>query len=268
MTELVSPSRLGAIARCGEAFRRRYIERERTPPAVGMLVGRAVDDSVSRNLRAKMAGVKAPIEKLLDTARDSLRREWDEEPPELDEREAADGEEKTRDQAVDRAVRLAELHAKEVAPTLAPVDVQRGFGVELTGLGRPVKLIGYIDILEADAVRDTKTSRRTPAQDAADDSLQLTFYALAVRELDGQPPRYVALDYLVDNKRQAFATCRTSLRTQDDYDSLILRIRRYLAALEHGVFQPAQPTDWWCSKRWCSYWTTCPFARRPVSILT
>ena len=50
----LSISQLEMLSKCGEQYRRRYIEEEIIPPAVAMLVGRSVDKSVDENLIHKI----------------------------------------------------------------------------------------------------------------------------------------------------------------------------------------------------------------------
>lgn len=50
----LSISQINMLGRCGEQYRRRYIEGEKIPPGIAALVGRGVDDSVTINLQNKI----------------------------------------------------------------------------------------------------------------------------------------------------------------------------------------------------------------------
>lgn len=263
----VSHTRLDMMSRCGEMYRRRYVEGERSRPGVAMVVGRAVDAAVNEDLAAKMdRGELLDVSAIRDVARDTAAREWEEEPPELHDDELEAGEKAAHGAAIDKSVRLAELHHRDIAPGVQPTSVQRGFAVPLTGAGYPVELTGYLDIQEGPKrIRDVKTSGKSPTKDTADNSTQLSIYALAAQALDGVMPAEVVLDYLVDLKTPKAVTL-SSVRTPDDVLSVLRRIERFIEAHQRGAFVPARPTDWWCARRWCGYWTTCPFAARPSSV--
>ena len=263
----VSHTRLDMLSKCGEMFRRRYIEGHKRPPGVAMHVGRAVDTAVNSDLESKMDGAGLlEVSEVQSLAADTLDREWTNDPPELHADEAEAGESATRGAAVDKSVRLAGLHHCNLAPEIEPTAIQRGFEVPLDGAGYPVRLIGFLDIQEgSERIRDTKTSKKSPARNQADLSTQLSIYALAAKALDGVMPDEVVLDYLVDLKTpKAFSL--TSARTDESIEPVLRRIERFIDTHDKGAFIPARPDDWWCSKRWCGYWTDCPFAARPVTV--
>src|SRR6185436_4945942 len=89
---------------------------------------------------------------------------------------------KAKGAGIDKTVRLAELHATDVAPRLNPTVIQRKWTIELPNY--PMDLTGWTDIEEGNVVRDTKTTGKTPRVDEAHFSDQLTLYALAKRVLD------------------------------------------------------------------------------------
>jgi hypothetical protein len=36
-------------------------------------------------------------------------------------------------------------------------------------------------------------------------------------------------------------------------------------AVKRGVFVPANPDSWWCSRAYCDYFEDCPYVRRGAS---
>jgi hypothetical protein len=254
-------SGLEMLSKCGVQFERVYINRERAIPGVAMLVGTSTHRSVAMNLGNKIsAGTLLPLEQIKDAARDTLTNEW-QKGVKLDDEEVKEGIAKVKAGAIDKAVRLSTLHALKTAPEISPTHVERQWVVELPGY--PVDLAGALDIQEGSAmVRDTKTSGKTPSKTIADESIQLTAYALAVKVIDGKPVEKVQLDYLID-KAQPEAKPFTSTRDDDDFRTLLLRIERAVIAMEKGVFIPARETDWWCSPKYCGFHGSCPFVRQP-----
>ena len=256
----LSISALNMLSRCGEQYRRRYVEGDKVPPGIAALVGRGVDHSVNGNLNNKIeTGELLPAEAVRDSARDAVIRGWEAGEVLLNDDEAANPA-AAKGAAVDKAIRLSGLHASDLAPALEPTVVQRKWTLELEGF--PFDLLGYTDVEEGTkSVRDTKTSGRTPAADAADTSNQLTMYALAKRQIDGQAPARVVLDYLVDTKQPKTVSLE-STRADEDFRVMLNRIEVAAAAIEKQVFIPANQDDWICSRRWCGYYDSCPFARR------
>src|SRR5438876_8700225 len=108
------------LAKCGEQYRLRYIEGEKRPPGIAMLVGKSVDAGVNADMRAKAkAGELLPEEAVLQAARDELDTQWNLGVA-LDEDEAAMGPKAVKGQAVDKSVRLARLHHRKIAPKRKP----------------------------------------------------------------------------------------------------------------------------------------------------
>ncbi len=265
----VSKTRLELFAKCQEAYRRRYINGERIPPGIAAVVGTAVDSSVNANLQSKIVtGELMPLEAAKDLARDSLVREWSFGVMFTPE-EAAEGISKVKGASVDRSVALAGLHAEKVAPRVEPTHVQRGLAVEMEREGQPISLVTIIDIQEgAKRVRDTKTASKAPSATAAHTSLQLTVEAMAVTVHDGKPPERLSLDFLVGTKSGKVSPHeRQTVRGAEDFQSLLNRIDTFVKAHRTGVFSPTSPDNWWCSERWCGYASTCPYFRRPESVV-
>ena len=142
-----------------------------------------------------------------------------------------------------------------------PTAVERKWALELTGY--PMDLVGTIDICEGTtAIRDTKTSGKTPSANCADRSLQLKAYALAVWKIDGKIPDGAFLDYLIDNAVPKIASF-ASEPTKEDFTVLLSRIETLTLAMEKGIFVPVEPTHWCCDPKWCGYYPSCKYVRRP-----
>jgi hypothetical protein len=247
--------------KCFEAFRRRYIEHEIIPPGVALVVGTGTHRSVERDLSHKIeTGELLPAEAVKDHARDGVNQAW-EGGVRLDPEELQKGMKAVKGEAVDKAVRLSILHHGYLAPSLTPTHVERQWSLEIPGY--PVDLVGRIDIQEGrSAIRDTKTSGKTPAMDCAEKSVQLKAYALAVKTIDGHEAELVALDYLIDTKIPKIQTCQAK-PDAEDYLALLARVESVCLAMEKGVFIPVEPTHWCCHPKWCGYFESCRYVRQP-----
>jgi hypothetical protein len=257
---------MAQISKCGEAFRRRYIEGEKGSPSVRMVIGTAVDRAVAANLRNKLElGQLMDPENVKSIARDTLVNEWS-KGVEVSEEDAEEGLTASKDSAIDTSVAMAEFHHYQVAPAMEPVYVARRWVIDIQGLS--VQLAGEIDLQTPTAIRDLKSSAKSPVKTLADTSQQLTTYALAAKVLDGKLPEAVALDYVVrtPKKRELKYVELVSARTDADLKPLLERVSNAARLIEAGVFAPADPSFWACSKKYCSFWPTCRYASRPVSI--
>ncbi|HOL73611.1 MAG TPA: PD-(D/E)XK nuclease family protein [Bryobacteraceae bacterium] len=256
---------LESLARCGIAFERRYILGERVPPSARMLIGTAVDRAVRADMEHKKeTGKLRPLDEIQDAARDTLVQEWANGVRLVDD-DQEDGIE-TRDKALDTSVALAALHHSEAAPSIQPLHVARKWVLDVDGL--PIQVAGEIDIQEPDCIRDTKTSGKSPVKTAADTSLQLTTYALAVRQIDGAIPPKVALDFCVRTPKRGETklVVLNSTRTEQQLNPLMERIALMSRIIESGIFTPCEVGHWYCSPKYCGYYPTCKYAAHPVSV--
>lgn len=255
---------LSMLSKCGEQFRRRYPGGEKLPPGVAALVGTAVHRTKARDLVHKIeTGALLSAEEIRDLARDNLTGAWDQQGVLLTPDEAAMGITRAKGEAIDKTIRLEELHHRQVAPALSPTHIEQPFVLDISGYD--FQLAGTIDIREVGRIRDTKTSHKSPSDGEAGRSLQLTAYALAVQVETGVYPRRGFLDYLVDTKvPKAVSSEREFAAT--DFNPFLERVAQAHRAIEAGVFVPARPEDWWCSEKWCGYFPTCKYALRPAPV--
>lgn len=280
-----STSALTTLQMCGEIFRRRYIEGDRMPGGTTMKRGLAVDKAVTESLAAKKATGEQPIpEANKDIAADEFERSWSEgvwfSPDERKE-----DPKKIKAATKDTAVDLAGLHARTLGREIRPVEIQHK--VEIQPTGTDLTIIGYMDIIDLSAdplfgvqkigsfpsqpvevIRDTKTKEKAPNQADADESQQLTMYALLRMAETGRMPDALSLDVLwkTPAKGDLKHVVLPTRRTKADFGPLVGRINEGIRAVERGVFIPASEGHWKCSARWCEYWETCPYVRHPESI--
>ena len=248
---------------CGEQFRRRYGARfgwndkeEIIPPGVALIIGIATHKSVEKNLTAKIEkGELLPTEEAMEIAHDEAIGLWQGDV--LLTEEESQNAKKVKGDSVDISVSLAGLHARDLAPKLEPKSVERKWVINLEGF--PFDLAGQWDIEEDNgAIRDTKTSGKSPSQNDADSSEQLSMYSLAKQICDKEDAPALYLDVLVKTKTPKLVTLKTR-RTDDQRQILLRRIERAAEIIEKGAFTPANPQDWRCSRRFCGYALTCPF---------
>lgn len=250
------------LSRCGIKFERRYILGERLTPTTAIVVGKGVDAATNRNLQNKIDTTELlPVEAVQDTARDSVNESVADEGLKLTPDEQVAGEAKSKGAAVDKAVRLARKHALSLAPTLKPAAVQVQWSLEIPGF--PFDIVGTRDLDEVDGrIRDLKTSGKTPGKMTAHTSDQGTMYALAKWAIEKvELPVKFTLDTIVDLQAAPKVHTQHSKRGREDFEAVYNRIENAARVLEKGAFVPARQDDWYCSARWCGYYSDCRFAR-------
>ena len=262
----IHPSRMDTMARCPKQYEFRYEEGLKLPPGAAAYIGTGTHAAVEADLTAKKdTGKLLTIEEVRDIAAESVKAEWQGEPPRLSDDEKDIGSKTIEGRSVDMAISLAGLHHVAFAPMIVPTHVERPWVLELKDF--PFNLAGRLDVQEADAVRDTKTAGKSPQSNAAHRSVQLTAYSLAVKTIDGVNPKEVSLDVLVKTKTPKPVRVVSS-RSDADYRIFLLQVEAMAKVIESGAYYPTHPDNWICSKKWCGYYeSVCPFgARRRVQI--
>lgn len=276
MAVQIHQSGLAALSRCGVAYENRYILGIKTPRSPSLVIGTAVDKAAGRDLQNKLdSGSLLRRDEVRDAARDALLAEWNNgEDVRLDEADTEEGWTLHRGDAVDASVDMAGLYHETGAAKIQPAAIQWPFTLDVKGAEIEMQLTGMVDIIEGPSVEesvaiiDLKTSGKSPKNSAADESLQLTTYAFAVLQKGGKLPEFVGLDYVVRTPKRhdlKFVPLR-STRTKESVQPLAHRIYQAGRILKSGIFTPADPGSWWCSRAYCGYWQTCPYAMRPVSV--
>lgn len=261
-------SMINTLSHCGIQFQRRYGHRfgvwhkeEVEPPGIALVTGISVHKSVERNLSSKIeTGELLSLAEVKQIARDSFMAEH--AGGMMFTEEEALNESKTVGEAVDQTVALSALHAVQLAPILVPVAVEERFVLELKDYD--FDLAGTKDVRESDGtIRDTKTKASTPS---ADDvlSFQMVTYSLAEQVRTGSLPPKVAVDTLVKTKTPKLVT-HEAVPTEATLKPIKRRIDQFAGLIDaaqkgHNVFTPADPSSWICTRKFCGYSATCPFA--------
>lgn len=249
----LSASSLELFAKCPEAYRRRYVEGEKSKPNVAMIKGKAFHAAVEANMNAKMqSGKELPIKYLADIANDVM----------------SDGIKECEDNDDDgshaRDVRKqVEFHKTNQAPDYQPKQTEIPFRIELDSCGHDY--VGYIDmtgtLLETGepVIVDWKTSKKKPANNSQHDSMQLTgYYASQADELGKHVE--LRLDYITTSKTKQTRHVLKTYRDADDIAAIAQRINIASKTIEAGIFPPASvDSAWWCGASWCQYYSSCKY---------
>jgi CRISPR/Cas system-associated exonuclease Cas4 (RecB family) len=261
----LSVSALNMFFRCGMQYYFRHVCGISIPPGWSLVVGGSVHKAAQQDLNSKLHyQVLLPLAEIEAAARDAVLKRWGEEGVLLDGEYKAMGEKAAQAEGIDTSVRLARLYHLAVAPQLQPTRVERYWRLDVAGAD--LTLTGIIDVQEGTATaRELKTAKKAPPPSEADDSLQLSLYALVIEKIDGVLPERVWMDYLVHTKVEQVIQLE-SRRVPEDFGHLLNRIAAARDAIIKGVFTPAPMDAWCCSKKYCGWWARCPYARRPMSV--
>ena len=259
----ISPSQMSSYTRCGEAYRRRYIEHEIIPPSFAMSKGSSVHSGQEMDFRQKIdSKVNLPVKEIVEFVAASFDGRLKADGVFLTAEEESIGKEIVAGQAKDSTIRMAETMAQSVGPKYQPVEVEKKFRIVLPG---PRDILGYIDLIIPDGFQDLKTGAKKKAQKDIDDDVQFTTYAAAYQGLYGKPPGEIVIDNIVDRIAPKTGKVSTehhefkTTRGPRDFEALANRVNTIVKGIESGTFIPATPGAWWCSPKSCGFHRSCPY---------
>ena len=250
----LSYTQLNMLLRCGEQYRRRYIEGEKVPPGSAGALGKSFHLAQESNYRQKITTKQdLPAQAVKDTFSDAFDIEsknvlWTPE-------EAEAGISNVKGELKDEGVKLVGVYHQEVAPTIQPETCEEVVPVTLDGFPYDLKCI--IDLVDDKRIiHDSKTRARSPVADEADKSMQLTAYALAYWVSRKEKETGLQLDVAVRTKTPKIVQLPTQ-RTNEQIERFLETMARAATAIQGGVFLPAPEGAWYCSPKFCGYYGTC-----------
>jgi CRISPR/Cas system-associated exonuclease Cas4 (RecB family) len=260
----LSKSQIDLYHKCPEAYRRRYIEGEKRPPGIALLVGTGVHVGAETNFRQKIETHQdLSADDIIDASVAGFEQRCSVEGYELTNDEAGRGAKLVLGIAKDIVVDLAGLYADEMAPDYQPTEVEKSTVIELPNCSHD--LVSITDLRDdRDRVVDFKTAARKPSESEAATSIQLTINAAAFAVDTGRAASEVRLDVLTKTKTPARHVLKSE-RDADDFQMLAHRIDAMAQAINAGVFPPAPLGSWQCSARHCGFWSTCHYSSKRSS---
>ena len=246
-----SVSQIKLYLRCPAAYMFRYVQGLVPPSTSAQMLGTAVHSGIELNYRKKIETRRdLPLEQVKEfysASFDYLKGKV------LWERGEVPGRFK------DDGVRMLSLYQTEVAPRVQPKLVEELFVVPFQNTEYSFK--GIIDLYdETGLVVDHKTTSRTPNPETVHKDLQLTAYAMGLRYKEKQVEIGMAFDYIVRAKTPKIIRIESS-RSQEDIDRFLRLLGQVATAIKEGRFYP-NPTSFYCSSRWCAYWSQCEGGRK------
>lgn len=254
----ISVSQMEMLWRCGEQYRRRYMEGERILPGIALHIGTGVHAGAEVNFNQKIETHEdLPVSDIVDAAVSGFEVRYQSDGLALTDDEASQGLASVVGAAKDQLVQLAECHATEQAPDYQPTEVEHRSRIVFPNATHD--LLAVTDLRDDQGrITDFKTAAKKKPKDEADKSVQLTVYSAAYQVDHGRPSTECRFDTVTKTKTPARQVL-ISHRTQADYVALLARVNSTIAAIAAGVFLPASTGAWNCSPKWCGYWASCPY---------
>lgn len=236
----LSFSRVDTYLTCPLKFRFSYVDRLPQEPSPALSWGTSVHAALESWWDRKLPQ-PPPVDVLLQGLYDG----WDDTGFEGMERE-----EKLRWYA--HAQDVLRRHHARYAPVYVPaVACEQWFELDV---GDGVEVVGSIDHVARTSsggigIVDWKTNRKAKPRQRVLGSLQLAIYCLAARELWGQEPEWVALDFVVPGVRVSVD------RAEIDVDGALATIRDVATRVRDATDYAPRPSPL-CP--WCDYRSLCP----------
>jgi len=246
------------VDRCGEYYRRKYIDKERFPPPPFLIKGSAVHAGNEINFQQKIKTHEdLPASKVMDATAAAFDAQIQKEGYMLTSKDEGIGSSKVLGSAKDSAVALSKLFIEKVAPVHQPVVVETFQRIKLN---EKMDILVKLDMInDRQEIQDTKTSKQTMSVNAARDSFQFKLYGLAYQALYKRPAAGVVVDNLVHLKGGPKHTRLDIFIGQKQYQEAVEKINIFLAGTNLGVFMPAQKGSWFCNEDHCPAAPTCKY---------
>lgn len=251
MIDHLSYSSIAQYLACPEAWRRKYLAKEKTYTTPDLALGSAVHNCIEAVLAGK--GEPAAVwgeawQGALDkTAQKGGEVYWGHETPEQVFNEGL--------RLVTSPNILSEIKRLRAAQDAQGPMIERQVTVNVPGV--PVPIIGFIDFTAADGVPcDLKTSSKSWTQERANNELQPLFYLAALNQAGQQVPGWKFRHHvIVKTKTPQWQTFEHS-HNAGQLMFLFDVIQRVWRDIQAEVFI-LQPNSWLCSPKYCDFWAKC-----------
>jgi hypothetical protein len=237
----LSPSKIDMYARCPMQIEWRYVKGVVAPPGIAMVEGSKYHETAAyrneRVMKSKKVTEKEMLEHFQHRVEDMLNK---------DGKDDIEWGEESQESLLQRAKKLIPHLFKELAPIGKPLAVEEKFRFHVEN----IPVVGITDLRDEGGVADYKVVGQKKNQAAADNSVQLTIYALFHKT------KKVRLDQLVKSKDgEGFRVWST--RGPGDFKWLNVIAGRTWDSIMTGSFPPCDPSSWVCGPKWCGWYLRC-----------
>lgn len=261
MRSYLSPSQISMFKKCPKQWYFAYVLGMRRPPSGAQHLGSSAHKSFEAHNRFKLqTRDNMPVDELQDRYSDAFKSvahsaiQWEDESP---------------DKVYDDGAKIVTLFSVTSAPRIQPIAMEKRveFPIESLDGGAAVpNLVTVIDLVDdQQRVIDYKTKGKSADRAEADNSDQLTAYALAHKVAFGELPAGLMLDIFVrpmKTKPTGFHEEQPTTRGEDQVEIYKQDVRSVASSMAHdvktGLFPYAPMDSWACSEKFCGFFSICP----------
>lgn len=259
-TGVFSYSQYSTYKKCGEFYRRQYIEGHKLPMNPAMLQGILVHVGAEEAHLTLIATRNPPS---LEIVQAVIKAKFDTE-----SKNVADWGKDTPEDVLANALKLYEVYHHHGLPKIRPLWAEKPFAMMIG----TVPMQGYIDLVDQVAgpmepleegkdpptttpmltlVADMKTSAQSWSQADADKDPQFTLYSI-VENVDT-----IRVDNLVSVKAGPKLVQLTAKRDAHAKAVFIQDLEETVDLVKRRIFPKTAIDNWACTEKWCGYWTLC-----------
>ena len=240
----ISFSGASTYLKCGKQYFFRYVEGRKDVPGIALIEGSSHHTALEKNnLHKKVKGKDLKAGVLTDTFVNELRTRVKAE-------ERVNWQDENEGKLIKRAKVWHTDYIRKYAPKINPIMVEEKFEIPVKVEGVEFKLKGVIDLGLKSKVLDYKTLARAKNQYDTNQDLQLTLYAYAAKKM-----KVGFIQFLKTANPQVGVI--ESSRTLAQMEWALKVVKEVVLSIRAGAFPMTQPTNWWCSSRFCGYWKLC-----------
>jgi CRISPR/Cas system-associated exonuclease Cas4 (RecB family) len=242
--------------RCPQAYYRKYVLGQRSPPNGNLLEGIAVHAAMEEDNKTKLKKGKALAAKNLMGVYEASFKKTDEEFTKLCEEQKAkfdwDGED--QETMFTRGKVFMNQYAADFSKGVDPTSVEEPFSDNVKVGALEFRLQGQTDVEEKDLVVDYKTAARPKSHDDLMRSLQLTGYSWARKKKK--------VSYISFIKTKTPYVQRISGEKSPGMWMWGLEVLASVVdGIRRGSFPMTNPGSipppWWCAPDRCGHWGNC-----------
>lgn len=254
----LSVSQVQMYLKCGIQYYFAYILGIKSPPNIALATGSSGHEALEANFKFKAVDENHQDMPTADVV-DAFSTAYDKNIKNVPAKQRPKTEVGSNK---DRTIKLIEHHQKVMAPKLTPVD-ENSIEYEFKEVIGGVPMLGFVDLKIPTGIVDHKFVGKAKSVYEANDDLQLTLYS----RVEGGTPMFNCLVKSKQLKSGNWSEPRTVLvpgkkRTQQQIDWFEQTLQYVAEAISSGTFIPANPTDWWCSDKFCGFWHMCRGAKK------
>ena len=244
--------------RCGEQYRRRYVEGKRSPPGIALVEGTAHHASMEEDNKSKRdKGKQLTSKQLTDIFETKMDNGIDlAEKDHAANKSVLNWEGEDRGRLLTRAKLLHVDYAGKWSYKFEPELVEESFTKPVETDGVKFTLYGQTDLGTKTHILDYKTAAKAKSQRDVDDNLQLTLYSYVFNR-----PRVGIIAFVKTATPYVQYRESTLPKTPGQWIWGIKVVAAAVKAIRNGSFPLTNPggfpPPWWCSERFCGYWNDC-----------